>query len=94
MLRRMTKKTILESTRRGNGSSRPSRSKATARGSKFTMLLSRDERSQLYELASNDGVPASVYLRTLIRTMHHKSATDQSATKKRSKKPSAPEVER
>jgi hypothetical protein len=39
-----------------------------ARGSKFTMLLSKDERSKLYELASADGVPASVYLRTMIRT--------------------------
>lgn len=34
------------------------------------MLLSKDERAQLYELAVADGVPASVYLRTLIRNVH------------------------
>lgn len=34
------------------------------------MLLSKDERTQLYELAVADGVPASVYLRTLIRNVH------------------------
>lgn len=45
-----------------------------ARASKFTMLLSRDERTWLYELASGDGVPASVYLRTLIRSQHRDMA--------------------
>lgn len=34
------------------------------------MLLSRDEQAQLHELASHSGVPASVYLRTLIRNVH------------------------
>ena len=44
------------------------------RASKFTMLLSGDEREKLYELASADGVPASVYLRTLIRKRHREMA--------------------
>ena len=73
-----------------NGTGRLSRSKTTARGSKFTMLLSRDERSQLYELAMHDGVPASVYLRTLIRTVHRDKLVDlQDARIDRSKKRSS-----
>lgn len=42
--------------------------KKNARGSKFTMLLSKDEQTQLHELAGREGVPASVYLRMLIRS--------------------------
>ncbi len=38
------------------------------RSSKFTMLLSKDEHVQLHELAGREGVPASVYLRMLIRS--------------------------
>lgn len=38
------------------------------------MLLSGDEREKLYELASADGVPASVYLRTFIRNRHREMA--------------------
>jgi hypothetical protein len=50
---------------------------ALTRASKFTMLLSRDEREQLYELAMDDGVPASVYLRTLIRNVHRTREADK-----------------
>ena len=46
------------------------------RGSKFTMLLSRDEQAQLHELAAHSGVPASVYLRMLIRDVHKDSLTE------------------
>jgi hypothetical protein len=42
--------------------------KKNVRGSKFTMLLSKDEQVQLHELAGREGVPASVYLRMLIRS--------------------------
>ncbi len=41
--------------------------KKNVRGSKFTMLLSKDEQVQLHALADREGVPASVYLRMLIR---------------------------
>ena len=32
------------------------------------MLLSKDEQAKLHELAGQQGVPASVYLRMLIRS--------------------------
>jgi hypothetical protein len=50
--------------------------KKSKRGSKFTMLLSRDEQAQLHELAAHSGVPASVYLRMLIRNVHKDSLTE------------------
>jgi hypothetical protein len=40
------------------------------RGTKFTMLLSKSESLQLRELAKKDGVPASTFLRSLIRRLH------------------------
>jgi hypothetical protein len=46
------------------------KAKVAGRGSKFTLLLSRDESAQLRELAARDGVPASVFLRLLIRKIH------------------------
>ena len=79
----MTKK-----TNPGNGTS-TRRLQMDARGSKFTMLLSKDERTQLYELAVADGVPASVYLRTLIRTVHRDTIASPNGageSKKRARK--------
>jgi hypothetical protein len=58
-------------TTRKNGAHKKAR-----RGSKFTMLLSRDEQAQLHELAAHSGVPASVYLRTLIRKVHAEAQKD------------------
>jgi len=53
-----------ERAKRGRAANR----KKNVRGSKFTMLLSKDEQAKLHELAGQQGVPASVYLRMLIRS--------------------------
>jgi hypothetical protein len=56
--------------KRGTKAKAKAKAARGARGSKFTMLLSRDESVQLRELAERDGVPASTLLRTLIRRLH------------------------
>jgi hypothetical protein len=56
--------------------------KKNVRGSKFTMLLSRDEQVQLHKLAGHEGVPASVYLRMLIRSESMKLRTDRESVRK------------
>jgi hypothetical protein len=47
------------------------------RESKFTLLLSKEEHSQLHELAARAGEPASILLRRFIREAH-KSTTSLS----------------
>jgi hypothetical protein len=42
--------------------------KKQARTSKFTLLLTKDELDQLHELADENGEPAAVLLRRLIKT--------------------------
>ncbi len=43
------------------------KTKKQARTSKFTLLLTKDELSQLHELANENGEPAAVLLRRLIK---------------------------
>lgn len=56
--------------------------KKNVRGSKFTMLLSKEEQVQLHELAGHEGVPASVYLRMLIRSEGAKMRTNGKSARK------------
>jgi len=56
--------------------------KGDPRESKFTMLLSDEERAMLVELATEEGLSAAMWLRRLILGQHRKLLVDRAKAKR------------
>jgi hypothetical protein len=55
--------------------------KGDPRESKFTVLLSDEERAMLVELATEEGLSAAMWLRRLIHGQHRKLLVDRAKAK-------------
>lgn len=56
--------------------------KGDPREKKFTMLMSDEEHSMLMELAAHEDLPASIWIRRVVRQLHDKLKTAEAVAKR------------